>query len=93
MSAAQPGEDSLPAGIVSRDGLAPLADISDLGRRLYTSARIGAAISAAGSVLGVIIMFLLCWLGAFDSATASNAAIFMLLWLIPTGVLCWGLQR
>ena len=93
MSGEQQGEDVLPAGVVSRDGLGPFADISDLGRRLYVSARTGAAISAVGSVLGAVIMFLLCWLGAFDSATASNAAIFMLLWLIPTGVLSWGLQR
>jgi hypothetical protein len=93
ISGAQPDENSKIAAVISREGMGPLVDAADRGRRLFTAARTGVAISAAGSVLGLVLMFLLCWAGAFDSATASNALVFMLLWLIPSIVISWGLQR
>ena len=93
ISGAEPNEASRIAAVVTREGMGPLVDAADRGRRLYSAARVGAAISVAGTVIGGIMMFLLCWLGAFDSATAANALIFMLLWLLPTAVISWGLQR
>ena len=93
ISGAEPGETSRIAAVVTREGMGPLVDAAERGRRLYSAARAGTAISVAGTVIGGIMMFLLCWLGAFDSATAANALIFMLLWLLPTAVISWGLQR
>lgn len=93
ISGAEPDENSKIAAVISREGMGPLVDAADRGRRLYGAVRAGTAISAAGSILGLVLMFLLCWAGAFDSATASNVLIFMLLWLIPSVVISWGLQR
>ncbi len=93
ISGAQPDGSSKIAAVISRDGMGPLVDAADRGRRLFTAVRTGTALSAAGTALGVLLMFLLCWTGAFDSATASNVLVFMLLWLVPTLVIGWGLQR
>ncbi len=93
LSAAQPEQSVKPAAVCLRENMAALVELSDRGRRLYSAARAGAGISAAGSVVGLILMFFLCWTGAFDSATASNALLFMLLWLLPTLVIAFGLQR
>ena len=93
LSAALPEQTVKPAAVSLRENMASLVELSDRGRRLYSAARMGAGISAAGSVVGLILMFLLCWTGAFDSATASNALLFMLLWLLPTLVISFGLQR
>lgn len=93
LSAAQPEQSVKPAAVSLRENMASLVELSDRGRRLYSAARAGAGISAAGSVVGLILMFFLCWTGAFDSATASNALLFMLLWLLPTLVIAFGLQR
>ena len=93
ISGAEPDENSKIAAVISREGMGPLVDAADRGKRLYDVSRIGMIVSAVGSVFGVIMMFLLCWVGAFDSATASNALVFMLLWMMPTLVMSWGLQR
>lgn len=93
ISGAEPDENSKIAAVISREGMGPLVDAADRGRRLYGAVRLSTAISAVGSVLGLVMMFLLCWMGAFDSATVSNALIFMLLWLVPLAVTSWGLQR
>lgn len=93
ISGAEPDENSRISAVISREGMGPLVDTADRGKRLYTAARLGTAISLAGTVIGAVIMFLLCWVGAFDSATVANALIFMLLWLIPIVVISWGLHR
>ncbi len=93
ISGAQPDKNSRIAALISREGMGPLVDAADRGRRLYSAVYLGSIFSAAGSVLGLILMFMLCWLKAFDSATAGNMIIFMLLWLMPSAVLSWGLQR
>lgn len=93
LSAAQPEEGVKPAAVSLRESMTSLVELSDRGRRLYTAARAGAAVSAAGSVVGLALMFFLCWTGAFDSASAANALLFMLLWLLPTLVISFGLQR
>ena len=93
LSAAQPDEGVKPAAVSLRENMASLVELSDRGGRLYTAARIGAGISAAGSVVGLVLLFILCWTGAFESASASNALLFMLLWFLPELVISLGLQR
>lgn len=93
ISGAEPDENSKIAAVITREGMGPLVDAADRGRRLYGAVRLSTAISVVGSVLGLVMMFLLCWAKAFDSATVSNALIFMLLWLVPLGAISWGLQR
>lgn len=93
ISGARPGEDSRVAAVISREGMGPLVDAAERGRRLYSGVRAGTLLSAAGSVFGLVMMFFLCWAKAYDSATVSNVITFMLLWLIPNVVIAWGLQR
>ena len=93
ISEAEPGEDSSIAAVLTRDGMAPLVDAAERGRRLYNGVRIGTLITVLGCLFGLLMMFLLCWTGSLDNVTARNAVTFMLLWLIPTVVIAWGVQR
>ena len=93
ISDTEPGENSRVAAVLAREGMGPLVDTAERGRRLFNGIRIGTAIAAAGCVFGMLLMFLLCWTKSFDNATAGNAVTFMLLWLIPTAVIVLGIQR
>ncbi len=93
ISGAVPDASNRVAAVIVRDGMGPLVDVADRGRRAYPSVCISTLISAAGSVFALILLFLLCWAGAFDSATVSNVIIFMLLWLLPIVIAVIGLER
>ena len=93
ISGAEPDKASRVAAAIAREGMQPLVDAADRGRRLYTGIRAGTLISALGCVVGLLLMFLLCWTGSFEAATAANVVTFMLLWLIPAAVIAWGVNR
>ena len=93
ISAAEPSEGSPPAAVLTREGLGPLAEASERGRRLYRASRISVFISLLGSLTGLVLMFLLCLNASFDSATAGNMMTFMFLWLVPVLVVSFGLRR
>ena len=93
ISGAEPDKSSRVAAVVAREGMEPLVDAADRGRRLYFGVRIGTLIAALGCVFGLLMMFLLSWTKAFDTATASNVVTFMLLWLLPSVVITWGVNR
>lgn len=65
------------AAVLSREGLAPMAEAVTRGKLLKTAAEINTLISVAGAVLGLILMFFLCWTASYASASAGNAFIFM----------------
>lgn len=93
MSAAEPGEYTQIAGIVSRDGLGPFVAVSSLGKRLYTAVQICVVLALLCAVIGMVMMFVLCAMGAFDSATVGNLLTYLLLWLVPVILLNFGLRR
>ena len=93
ISGAEPGENSRVAAAIAREGMGPLVETAERGRRLYNGIRIGTMIAAIGCVFGMLLMFLMCWTKSYDSATAGNVITFMLLWLLPTVVIVWGVQR
>lgn len=93
ISGAEPDGASRVAAVLAREGMGPLVDAAERGRRTYVGARTAAIVSAVGSVFGLILIFLLCWLGAFESASASNVITFMLLWLLPLILVVLGLER
>ena len=93
ISDAEPGENSRVAAVIAREGMGPLVDTAERGRRLFNGIRAGTVIAAVGCIFGVLLMFLLCWTKSFDNATAGNAITFMLLWLIPMAVIVLGIQR
>ena len=93
ISAAEPDKRSRVAAAIAREGMEPLVDAAERGRRLYAAIRIGTIIAAVGCVFGMLMMFLMSWTKAFDLSTASNVITFMLLWLIPSAVITWGVNR
>ncbi len=93
ISAREAGEQTVPSAVLSREGLAPMIEASETASRLCTTARLCTILSVIGSVMGLVIMFFLCWAGSFDAASASNAVSFMLLWFVPVLALTFGLTR
>lgn len=93
ISSAESSEGNAPAAVLSREGLAPFAEVSDRGRRLYRASKISVFISILGSFTGLVLMFLLSLNASFDSASAGNLISFMFLWLVPVLVVSWGLRR
>ena len=93
ISAAQPSANSRIAAILSREGLLPLVEVSDRGRRLYLAAYLGLILSVLCTLVGMALMFVLCLSGALDSATCGNLLTYMFLWLVPEIVLAFGLDR
>ena len=93
ISGAEPDKDSYVAAAIAREGMEPLVEAAARGRRLYGAIRIGTLIAAVGCVFGLLMMCLISWTRAFDVSTASNVVTFMLLWLIPSVVITWGVNR
>ena len=93
MSAAEPSDYTQTAGIVARDGLGPLVSVANLGRQLYSTVRICVILALLCTVIGVVLMFALCAIGAFDSATVGNLFVYMGLWLVPVILLNFNLKR
>lgn len=93
MSAAEPSDYTQTAGIVARDGLGPLVSVANLGRQLYSTVRICVILALLCTVIGIVLMFALCAIGAFDSATVGNLFVYMGLWLVPVILLNFSLKR
>lgn len=93
ISAAEPSPQSLISAIISREGLGPLVEVSERGRRLYISAILSTVLSVLCTAVGMALMFALCLSGSFDSATVGNLLTYMFLWLVPTIILAFGLGR
>lgn len=93
ISSTQRSADSKVAAIVSRQGLAPLVELSEEGHRLYFVVRMCVVLSVLCTIVGMIMMFFLCLTGAFDSVSAQNLLIYMLFWLLPEIALVFGLRR
>ena len=64
-----------------------------LGRQLYATVRICVILALLCTVIGVVLMFALCAIGAFDSATVGNLLVYMGLWLVPVILLNFSLKR
>lgn len=93
ISGTEASEDSSPAAVISREGLGPMVEAAIGGTNVYRATRLSAAISLTGTLIGIILMFFLCWTGSFDSAGVVNMLTFMLLRLVPDFVIAIGLRR
>ena len=88
------GDSAAPLNaVITRKGMLPLVEAAETGRKAYSTCRISTILSLAGTVIGMIIMFLLCRAGSFDTASAGNVLSFMLLWALPAVFLSVGLNR
>ena len=63
------------------------------GRQLYSTVRICVILALLCTVIGVVLMFALCAISAFDSATVGNLLVYMGLWLLPVILLNFSLKR
>jgi len=86
-------EASPVAAVVCREGVMPVVEMSERGSRLYWGVMAGTAIAAAAAVIGLILMFISCWQGNFEAASAAKALLLMLLPLLPQAGICFWLQR
>lgn len=93
ISGIAPDENSSPAAVLARKGLAPYVEAAQTGRDLYRGSRVCLLLSLICSVLGMLLMFFLCAAGAYDSASVGNILLFMLLWLVPVAAVTLGLRR
>jgi hypothetical protein len=93
MAAAAASRDTPLSAIVTRNGMLPMVDAAESGRKLYNTCRLNTILSLAGTAVGLFIMFLLCRAGAFDTANAGNVLSFMLLWALPALILSIGQNR
>ncbi len=79
--------------VITRNGVLPLADAAEAGRKLYNTARLSTILSLVGTAVGMVIMFLLCRVASFETASAGNMLSFMLLWALPVAILSVGQNR
>ncbi len=93
ISSPEAGSNAPVAAIISGSGVSPLVDISDCGKRLYSCCRLSSLLSICGSVFGVLLMYLLLRTGAYDSAGAANAILFLLVWSVPNIIVTFAYLR
>ena len=93
LSASVQDSNEPAAALFTKENLNSIVEAFLGGRRLYFSARLCVLLSLFSSVTGMLLMFFLCWSGAFDSASVGNVMSFMLLWLTPIFIVSLGLRR
>ena len=71
------------AAVIFREGLGPFADLIRRGRQLHTLTLLASVVSVTGAYIGMLIVFALCWLGAYISASAINVLFYMMAIHLP----------
>ena len=92
-AAAVTGKTGPTCAVIARNGMMPLVETAEAGRRLYNTCRISTVISLVGTVLGIFILFLLFRTGSYDTVSAGNVLSYMLLWALPVVILAMGHSR
>ena len=86
--------DAAPVNaVITRGGMLPMVEAAEAGRKLYATCRTGTILSLIGTVIGMIILFLLCRAGSFDTASVGNVLSFLILWALPVVILSFGQNR
>ena len=70
------------AALLTREGLGPFAEAVTGCRLLKSTALAATIISIASAVLGVLLMLIMCWSGAFLAARPGNLMLYMLAMLV-----------
>ena len=58
LSSAKPDDESKPAAVVCLDGLGPLSEMANIGRRMYVAVRTNLYLTALSALFGVLLAFL-----------------------------------
>ncbi|NLL39639.1 MAG: hypothetical protein GX254_08665 [Clostridiales bacterium] len=83
LSSDSDNQDIKPSAIMSRNGLGQFVEIVRSGRQLMSTVRKTVVLSVVGAIVGLLLMFFICYNGAFASGTPANTLTFMLFWLLP----------
>ena len=81
------------SAILTKGGFGAYADAVVGGRILRTVTGISPLINLVGGLVGIVLMFLLTWLGAMSAVTAMNMLLFALVWALPSIILTSWLGR
>ena len=81
------------SAVLCRGGLAPFAEVITRGRLRKLITELNTWLTVAGTAIGGIIMFFLCWTGAFASATAVNIFLFMGVIALAVYIISQGTRR
>lgn len=81
------GPDAPLAAVLCREGLGPYAEAVVGGKRLVTASLMGMAFALLGSGLGIALAAYLVSAGAFASLSAGTMLAYLLLWLVPGGLI------
>lgn len=84
----EPGRktDAPLAAVLCREGLGPYADAVVGGKRLVSAALWGGVFALLGSLIGIGLAFYLTSAQAFASLSAGTVLVYLLLWLVPGGL-------
>ena len=91
--AEETADDAPIDAVISRAGMLPMVETAEAARKAYNTCRVSSILSLIGAGIGMIIMFLLCRVGSFDTASAGNVLTFMFLWALPVIILSLGQNR
>ncbi len=86
LSAATRENSSIPLGIVTKEGLAPFAECVAGAARLYKVSRINLFLNILCTILGVLAMFYLTYLGTADAALSilpGHVLLYFFVWWLP----------
>jgi hypothetical protein len=76
------------SAVLTREGMGPYVEAITGGRRLKTTALIATVFSIISAVGGMLIMFAICWTGAFSAASPGNLLLYMLSMLFIILIIC-----
>ena len=82
------GEDtsgSAPAALLSREGLASYAEVSEAARKAYAASSFGTALSVVCAVVGLALVFILTLVTGLPP-TSGQLLTYLLLWLVPQAI-------
>ncbi len=82
ISSYRAGDNIRTAAVICREGLAPFGEVISGSKRLRLASLVATVVSVLASVVGMLLVFFLCWSGAFSSAGAGTVLIYMLLALV-----------
>lgn len=81
---------SAPAAILVNSGIHGAVEAAERGRKLYHACRLTTALSVLGSVIGMLLIFLIARGTGLVSMSAGRLLGYMLLWTLPTlGAAYW----
>jgi len=83
------GKQGRMAAILTREGLGPFAEAVTGGRLLRSAAFVATAVSVISAAFGVLLMFYMCWSGAYLAARPGNLLLFMFSMLAAVLIVCF----